>query len=134
MGLDMSLVKKIYVKNWYHMEPEERHEITVTKGGKPTHIKPERVMYIIEELAAWRKANQIHQWFVEHVQDGNDDCKDYYVSHEQLTKLRDLCREVLEASKLVPGKITNGYRFKEGNPEPVPIIEDGMVIKDPRTA
>ena len=37
---------------------------------------------IKEEVAYWRKANAIHQWFVDNVQDGEDDC----VAHRELTK------------------------------------------------
>lgn len=44
----------------------------------------------------WRKANQIHNWFVEHCQGGEDDCREAYVGHEQLVELRDLCIELLK--------------------------------------
>ncbi len=60
MGLDMSLTKRTYVKNWDWMKPEDTHLVTVLKGGKPTGIKPERVGEIIEDVAYWRKANAIH--------------------------------------------------------------------------
>lgn len=43
----------------------------------------------------WRKANHIHQWFVDNVQDGEDDCGTYEVSQKQLEELLDLCRIVL---------------------------------------
>ena len=43
--------------------------------------------------AYWRKANQIHKWFVDNVQNGEDDCGDYYVSHEKLKELRETCRQ-----------------------------------------
>lgn len=43
--------------------------------------------------AYWRKANQIHKWFVDNVQNGEDDCGDYYVSHEKLKELRETCRK-----------------------------------------
>lgn len=47
MGLDMYLHKKTYVKNWDHIKPENRHVITVTKGGKPVNgIKVERIARI----------------------------------------------------------------------------------------
>ena len=37
----------------------------------------------------WRKANQIHGWFVKNVQNNNDDCGLYEVSIDQIKKLRD---------------------------------------------
>lgn len=35
----------------------------------------------------WRKANQIHEWFVNNVQDGEDNCREYFVSREKLEEL-----------------------------------------------
>ena len=51
---------------------------------------------IKEEVAYWRKANEIHRWFVDNVQDGEDDC----CAHRELTRsdletLRNLAHEVL---------------------------------------
>jgi hypothetical protein len=44
MGLDMTLSKKTYVKNWDHMNPEELHQVEVRKNGKAVkHIKSERI-------------------------------------------------------------------------------------------
>ena len=34
MGLDMYLTKRVYVRNWDHMSPNERTTVTVTRGGK----------------------------------------------------------------------------------------------------
>lgn len=128
----MSLARKTYVKNWDHMKPEERHKIVVTKDGKPTKINPERVSYIEEEVARWRKANAIHKWFVKNAQDGEDDCKTYYVSSEQLEELVSTCELVIKASKMVKGKIENGYTY-EGTTK-VPIMADGKYIKDSSVA
>jgi hypothetical protein len=46
------------------------------------------------QVAYWRKANQIHKWFVDNVQDGEDDCREYSVDREQLQKLLDTCTKV----------------------------------------
>lgn len=94
MGLDMYLSKKTYVKNWDHMAPEERCTVTVS-GPRAGVIKPERVSYIVEEVAYWRKANAIHKWFVDNVQAGVDDCEPHRVEVEDLQELRDLCLKVL---------------------------------------
>jgi len=87
------------VKNWDNMGPEERHQVTVLKGGKPTTIKPERVSYVIEQVAYWRKANAIHQWFVEHVQNGEDDCKPYVCDSDKLKELLSAVDAVLKCRK-----------------------------------
>jgi len=94
MGLDMYLEKRTYVKQWDHQSAEEKHEVVVTKGGQPTKIDPKKVKYIIEEAGYWRKANQIHHWFVENVQNGVDNCGEYYVGSEKLTELLELCKKV----------------------------------------
>ena len=51
---------------------------------------------IMEQVGYWRKANQIHNWFVENVQDGVDDC-DWHreVTKEDFEELLDACYEVL---------------------------------------
>ena len=94
MGLDMYLDKRTYVKQWDHQSAEEKHEVAVTKGGQPTNIDPKKIKYIIEEAGYWRKANQIHHWFVENVQNGVDNCGEYYVGSEKLTELLELCKKV----------------------------------------
>lgn len=129
MGLDMYLLRKTYVLNWDHMRPEELHEITVKRGGVVRgDIKPERICYITEEVAYWRKANQIHAWFVENVQDGKDDCAEYWVTHDQLKELVRLCKQVLAACETLEGKVVNGIEFsKEGFK---PILQDGKVMSD----
>ena len=43
----------------------------------------------------WRKANAIHGWFVQNVQDGRDECQKSYVSAQNLRDLREACQAVL---------------------------------------
>lgn len=61
----------------------------------------------------WRKANAIHGWFVDNVQDGQDDCRPYYVHHSQLRDLLDVINQVLDcpdnANELLP--TTSGCFF-----------------------
>lgn len=51
----------------------------------------------LKEVGYWRKANEIHKWFVENVQDGEDDCGYYIVNKEQLRELKDTCQKVLNS-------------------------------------
>lgn len=132
MGLDMYLHKEYYVKNWEHYSSEERHTITILKGGKPATIATERICYVTTEEMYWRKANAIHKWFVDNVQDGKDDCGTYDVEREQLQALLDLVNKVLAASELVPARIQNGSTYKNGRE--VAIMEDGKRIKDSSVA
>ena len=61
----------------------------------------------------WRKTNSVHKWFVDNVQNGNDDCGTYEVDWEQLDELRKTCHKVLEnhdlADELLPP--TSGFFF-----------------------
>lgn len=95
MGLDMYLSKKTYVKNWEHNGPENQHKITVKKGNKiRKDIKPERISYITEEVAYWRKFNALHGWFVNECADGVDECQDIYVPMDKMEQLLSTLKEV----------------------------------------
>ena len=90
MGLDMYL-KKSYSKyrkddgtfstNW--------DDCKLDKFGRPNRVT------FSEMVGYWRKANHIHKWFVDNVQEGNDDCHEYYVPIEKLHELRDTCFDIL---------------------------------------
>lgn len=55
---------------------------------------------IMEQVGYWRKANAIHEWFVQRVQDGVDDCRYHHeVTKEILEELLDTCTEVLNSCK-----------------------------------
>lgn len=43
----------------------------------------------------WRKANAIHNWFVNKLANGVDECQEIYVSRHDLEKLSDSCAYVL---------------------------------------
>ena len=114
MGLDMYLYKKNYIWQGEWIKPEARQEVVVKKNGEvDSSIKPERVKYVVEEVGYWRKANQIHRWFVENVQSGTDDCGSYWVSREKLEELLDLCKQVRDdnskAEELLPSQ--SGFFF-----------------------
>ena len=93
MGLDMYLNKKTYVQYWEH-NGDNNYEVTVTKAGKPASIDGRKVKYVIEDAGYWRKQNNIHRWFVQNVQNGIDDCGEYYVEREKLKELLALCKAV----------------------------------------
>ena len=95
MGLDMYLYKKTYIGAQYEHR-NVKGQIDITIGDKVVPIKFDRVCYVEESVGYWRKANAIHNWFVKNVQNGEDDCKDYYVSVENLKDLLNLCLEVKE--------------------------------------
>lgn len=94
MGLDMYLTKKIYIGAKYEHRAVTG-EINLKTKGHPVNINFNRVSEICEEVGYWRKANQIHKWFVDNVQDGEDDCKSYFVQDEAFTRLLNAINAVL---------------------------------------
>jgi hypothetical protein len=58
-----------------------------------------------EEVAYWRKANQIHNWFVENLHNGEDEpCFTQEVTKENFKDLYNLCLKVL-TRKVDPDEI-----------------------------
>ena len=76
-------------------------------------IKGNRVKQVEVEAMYWRKANAIHKWFVDNVQDGIDECQESLIEPEKLYELRDICKTVLEdrsqAATLLPSQ--SGFFF-----------------------
>lgn len=59
----------------------------------------------------WRKANAVHDWFVQNIQNGEDDCQKYYVEREDLATLRNLCQNQIDnpTEDILPP--TSGFFF-----------------------
>lgn len=71
-------------------------------------------MYLIKdgkEVGYWRKANQIHNWFVNNVQNGEDDCGSYEAPYEKLLELKKTCEEVLKTNNTDLLKPVEGFFF-----------------------
>jgi hypothetical protein len=51
------------------------------------------------EVGYWRKANAIHNWFVQNCQKGIDECQEARVSVTKLKSLRSTVNKVLAAAK-----------------------------------
>lgn len=95
MGLDQYLWAKLH-RIEFKDTPQNVEVVGLICGCT---IHPERVVEISEEAMYWRKSNHIHRWFVDNVQDGNDDCKPYYVEREQLITLLELVKKVIAIRK-----------------------------------
>jgi hypothetical protein len=116
MGLDMYLSATRYL--WSY--PEDGPEAQVAKLVMDTMpelsgIKDASVQSIGARVGYWRKANQIHKWFVLNVQDGVDDCSEFEVSREQLVTLRDTCQKVLDDNTLADTLLPAGGGFFFGS-------------------
>jgi len=113
MGLDMFLhAQKVVSGSTSKPERVAEFERLVEMLGVRKNIDREwpsgRVQFTV---AYWRKANQIHRWFVHNCQNDRDECQEAYVSREQLHDLRDLCNRVLAlprvGSVLTPEAVRN---------------------------
>ena len=99
MGLDMYLSAKKYL--WSDKDKDVAQQVGEIIGvdGDPEK-RFNGASLVVKEISLeamyWRKANAIHGWFVETVQDGEDNCREYEVDKEQLQTLRDLCKDILE--------------------------------------
>lgn len=88
---------------------------------------------IMEEVGYWRKANQIHNFFVENVQGGEDDCSYHNeCTKEILEDLLDRCYKVLTGSIMMLGQVKNGQQYVDG--KWVDCMEPGKVIINPEVA
>lgn len=97
MGLDMYLEARRYVSGYSHSSEEERDLFkTITEAVGMGDRHDDRFATVSVNVAYWRKANAIHNWFVREVQGGEDDCKTYHVSREKLRELGELCQRVAE--------------------------------------
>lgn len=125
MGLDMYLRAKRYVNkiDWNALQNNDS-----LSYSSPEAILPQFKSVVdsadLADLATdvcgaevsvtcayWRKANQIHGWFVKHVQNNEDDCREYYVSKDKLIELREVCRKALfnkDPKEIMP---TAGFFF-----------------------
>ena len=124
MGLDMYLNARKYVSSNFGIDPEgNTYEDTLSIAGLSKSDLPNDdygSLTISVKAMYWRKANAIHNWFVNNVQDGEDNCREYEVGREQLAELRELCDRVLKdhslASELLPtqsGFFFGGTEFDE---------------------
>ena len=81
MGLDMYLTKKTYLgTKWEHRNVKLKIKVLHNEKEVDLNINPKKVDDISEEVMCWRKANHIHKWFVDNVQEGVDDCRLYHIT------------------------------------------------------
>jgi len=113
MGLDMYLYARQFAFNGFKNQDLYNKLVQEAPFALDTATLQVQVAY-------WRKANQIHNWFVKHVQGGVDNCEEYRVTRDQLQLLLDNCKLVLmhkeEAKTLLPtqeGFFFGSYEYDE---------------------
>lgn len=103
MGLDSYLYKKTYISPY---DKELDFSIKLHKKGSETEnlVDTKKVRYVEEEIAYWRKANQIHNFFVQNCGEGVDECQDIHVSRADLMELATRCNRILNNKKNIDKK------------------------------
>jgi len=98
VGLDQYLYASNYLSggDWQPQEKQDAYaKVAEALGAERFENEEYPSITVKVKVGYWRKANQIHQWFVDNVQEGKDNCAQYYVSRDQLQELLGVCREVL---------------------------------------
>ena len=123
MGLDMYLyAKQSFIDKEWQKEDDARrltHRELVKTLDCDKFICKSNLGSIVTsvEVAYWRKANGIHQWFVDKCQDGNDDCRAAYVSRDKLTELLNICKQITADNSLAEELLPTQGGFFFGSTE-----------------
>ena len=106
MGLDMYLSARKHINkiNWNKLdhnvdtkysEATEPQWFSVVEAAGVDNLVDKESIYGVDvsvNVAYWRKVNSVHAWFVNNVQQGEDNCGEYYVSHAKLKELVNACK------------------------------------------
>ena len=124
MGLDQYLTAKKYVSKWDYSGGFDSRVITQEFQDLLPMDTPDITRYgqfagitIEYPVGYWRKANAIHNFFVQEVGESVDDCREMYVHRDVLVDLRERCAEVIgsddmeEMAKEVGLETVDGFFF-----------------------
>jgi hypothetical protein len=116
MGLDSYLYAKKFVASASWESEEECNtvkDIANLMGGNDFLYDDLQFAKVELQLAYWRKANQIHKFFVDKCGDGVDECQEIYIDRDDLKDLLGRCESILEdhskAEELLPSQ--SGFFF-----------------------
>lgn len=76
-----------------------------------------KIKQVEAEVGYWRKANSVHKWFVDNVQDGVDECQKSPVSREDIQELKDICQKIVDTPDLASSLMPTQDGFFFGNTE-----------------
>lgn len=82
----------------------------------PDDIEPSGTSVTVN-FGYWRKANAIHNWFVQNVQGGKDDCQESWLSPDHMQALLDTVNKVLANTSLAPDLLPTKSGFFFGGTE-----------------
>lgn len=105
MGLDMYITADRHLWDFGDPDVNDKDKIEAI-GNLFPELQSMKIKEVSAEIMYWRKANAIHKWFVDNVQDGVDECQKSDVTGENLEKLLETCKAVLaspeQAETLLP--------------------------------
>lgn len=112
MGLDQYLYASKYSSRLFDEDTFEKLKSALGDDKKYLNENLPSISLKIK-VGYWRKSNQIHKWFVNTCQKGNDDCGTYSIRREHLQSLKETCEQVLadksKAVELLP--VQEGFFF-----------------------
>jgi hypothetical protein len=126
MGLDMYLYarKSIASIEWepvtHNKKPNADYTILASLVGATDWMyDPDDLAFasVSIQVGYWRKVNAIHNWFVEELADGKDECQPIYVPRSSLIDLKILCEEVLADHSKAGDLLPTGSGFFFGSTE-----------------
>ena len=112
MGLDMYLTAERYFTSYVEKDIQKAADIKAVIGNIPDAWS---VKNVETQVMYWRKANAIHKWFVDNVQDGVDNCEKFWLKKESLEALKEAVDNTLavytpeNAAKYLPTQ--SGFFF-----------------------
>jgi hypothetical protein len=140
MGLDMYLTAKRYFKDTeYDTHTKVIESVLPEIKQIPLDSYKSNINSVTVEVGSWRKANQIHHWFLVNLDIEHDDGRSVDVSGEELKSLKEACEKVLKerwlAKELLPtcqgfffgSSVYDDYYF-ENLKETVKIIDIALAL------
>jgi hypothetical protein len=106
MGLDQYLNVSQSESNWNFEvntrgDNDKYYKILDIMGLDKARLEDHPSIKIEYTAIYWRKANQIHGWFVNTLGEGVDECQEIYVSREALVQLQSECAKLLSAKAVL---------------------------------
>lgn len=135
MGLDMYLKAERFM--WYNED-----DLKDAVGQNFPELPAGATVRSVEvDIGYWRKANQVHNWFVNNVQEGVDECQKAFVSREDIQTLRDICEKIrqdpTQAADLLPtqsgfffGSTEYGECYMQDIEETIAICDRALKLPD----
>ena len=93
--------------------------LTSLMGATQWAYDPEELAFasVSIQVGYWRKVNAIHNWFIENLADGEDNCQPIYVPRSSLVDLKIACEEVLADKSKADTLLPTGSGFFFGSTE-----------------